>query len=88
MTNVAADFADWDLPGCDLEDVTLSITFCREHPDQILVSTVDHRDEFTQTEINTIQKLAKTISGRVRWVRNSIPDHAHIHIDTGLPVPY
>jgi hypothetical protein len=67
--------------GCTLEDITLTVTWCDTHTDQLLVSTKDHRQDFSPAETVFIEEMADQLGLRVRWYRQSIPDHAHVHLE-------
>lgn len=66
---------------CDLDTVSLTVTFCRTDGD-LLLSAREHRRDFTVEETKTISRIAEMVGGRVRWEQRSIKDHAHAHIES------
>lgn len=63
---------------CEKDKFPFLITFCRTHPEQILIVSTKHKDEFDQAERAMIQKMFP--EGVIRWEQQSVKDHAHCHV--------
>jgi hypothetical protein len=75
-------------PKCDLcktYDFPFLITFCKSHPDQILLVGLGHKPGFDEEEKKLIRRMFP--ERNIRWEQRSIKDHAHCHIacKTGFP---
>lgn len=65
------------------EDSRFWVTFCSVHPDCPLIVLKEHRLEFTLEEKKWIEKFVsvKWPMATVRWTKNSLPEHAHCHVE-------
>jgi hypothetical protein len=63
---------------CQTSAFPFLITFCRSHPDQILIVSTEHKPEFSEQEKGLIKKMFPDRT--IRWEMRSIKDHAHAHI--------
>ena len=63
-----------------LNEITLAITLCSTCG-TILIATKQKRQDFTDAEMQTIQRIAGITNNTIRWHRRSIPDWAHCHLE-------
>lgn len=63
---------------CQVQEFPFLITFCKSHPDEILVVSTEHKKEFNKYEKELIRKMFP--GEEIRWIMNSIKNHAHCHI--------
>lgn len=64
---------------CEKDSFDFYITFCRSHPDEILIVATHHRPNFTAMETAKIRKMFQ--NRKIRWEMRSVKDHAHAHIE-------
>ncbi len=65
---------------CQEDTFSFYITFCRTHPDAVMVVSTEHKASFSPAEKALIRRM---FPGRhIRWEQRSIPDHAHCHISS------
>lgn len=67
-------------PLCEKETFRFYITFCRTHSNTPLIILTEHKPEFTEEDKEMIKKIFP--NRKVRWVKQSIPEHAHCHIES------
>jgi RNase P subunit RPR2 len=58
----------------------LTVTVCKTCG-TVLIATKDKRMDFTEAEKQLIIRIAQLKGKKIRWVRRSIPDWAHIHLE-------
>lgn len=64
------------------EDTEFWITYCKLHPDQVLIVSQRHESEFTSCQKEWIKYFVKTRwkKATIRWKMRAYKDHAHCYV--------